>query len=243
MILKIFSYIYWFLVGLSSILLFILATVIYLFSLVFDSKQKKILHLFTSFWASLYSWFHPLWKLKILGRENIADNHTYVMVSNHQSMVDILILFRIFAHFKWVSKIENFKIPFIGWNMRYNDYIQLERGKVKSNFQMIQDCTRSLQNKNSVMIFPEGTRSEDGNIKTFKEGAFVLALKNKTPILPIAIKGTSNSLPKGGVVFTGKSKMEIHILEPIPYESFQNLSSEELTSKVQEIIQKKFSEI
>jgi 1-acyl-sn-glycerol-3-phosphate acyltransferase len=195
-----------------------------------------MLHLFTSFWSSLYVWLNPLWSLTVSGKENIDSKKTYVFVSNHQSMVDILILFRIFAHFKWVSKIENFKIPFIGWNMHLNSYIQLDRGKVKSNYQMMKDASFALKNGNSLMIFPEGTRSLDGKLRSFKSGAFQLAKENKISIIPIVINGTSSALPKGGVIFQGKQKMSIRILPEITPESFESISIETLTELVQKKI-------
>ena len=82
----------------------------------------------TCFWGSLYTWFNPAWPVKVVGREKIDPNETYVMVANHQSLLDIFVLFRLFRHFKWVSKIENFNIPCVGWNMRLNGYIELRRG-------------------------------------------------------------------------------------------------------------------
>ena len=76
-----------------------------------------LLHRFTCFWASLYTWCNPVWRVRVEGREKIRPDATYVMVANHQSFLDILVLFRLFRHFKWVSKIEKFRVPCIGWNM------------------------------------------------------------------------------------------------------------------------------
>jgi 1-acyl-sn-glycerol-3-phosphate acyltransferase len=234
---KLFSFLFWGFVTLTSILFFFIAAAIWLLSLVLDRKRKWLLHQFTSFWASLYSWLNPLWILQIFGRENIDPKKTYVYVSNHQSLLDILILFRLFSHFKWVSKIENFKIPFIGWNMRFNDYIELDRGKVKSNAKMMKDCAKTIVNGNSIMIFPEGTRSLDGIMRAFKLGAFEIAKETKTGILPIVVKGTAHALPKGGIELQGKHHMSITVLPEIPYSDFADLSSEELCEKVRNKIQ------
>jgi 1-acyl-sn-glycerol-3-phosphate acyltransferase len=185
----------------------------------------------------MYSWLNPLWILSIAGKENIDKNKAYVYVSNHQSLLDILILFRIFSHFKWVSKIEVFKIPFIGWNMRLNDYIEIDRGKVKSNGRMIKECNKTIKNGNSVMIFPEGTRSEDGKMRPFKLGAFEIAKESKCPIIPIVIKGTANALPKGGFELKGKHKMSITILPEISYQEFKDMPTQIVSDLVQEKIQ------
>ena len=91
-------------------------------------RRLVLLHRFTCFWASLYTWCNPAWQVTVEGCDKIRPGTTYVMVANHLSLIDILVLFRLFRHFKWVSKIENFKVPFIGWNMRLNRYIELRRG-------------------------------------------------------------------------------------------------------------------
>ena len=111
----------------SSLLIFPVAVIVWLATYAFD-RRLKALHLLTCFWGSLYSWLNPLWRVRIEGREKLRANETYVIVANHQSLLDILVLFRLFAHFKWVSKIENFRIPLIGWNMLLNRYIPLSRG-------------------------------------------------------------------------------------------------------------------
>ncbi len=125
------SLLFWAFLVVSSILLFPVAALIWLVTAPFDPR-KRLLHQFTCFWASLYSWLNPAWQVSIVGREKIRSDETYVMVANHQSLLDILILFRLFTHYKWVSKIENFRLPFVGWNMWLNKYIPLTRGEVGS---------------------------------------------------------------------------------------------------------------
>src|SRR5262249_51268254 len=122
------------------------------------------------------------------------------MVSNHQSLLDILVLFRLFVHFKWVSKAELFRIPCIGWNMTLNRYIRLRRGNPESIAAMIRDAERTLAEGSSLMIFPDGTRSPDGHLKPFKRGAFTLALRPRVPLLPIVMQGTSHARRKRGYV-------------------------------------------
>ena len=121
--------------------------------------------------------------------------------------------------------------------MRLNDYIELDRGKVKSNAKMMKDCAKTIANQNSIMIFPEGTRSLDGVMRAFKLGAFEIAKETKSPILPIVIKGTANALPKGGIELQGKHNMSITILPEVPYSDFAEISSEDLCEKVRNKIQ------
>jgi len=131
-------------VFLSSILFFPVALVIWLVTIAFD-RRLRWLHQFTCFWASLYLWVCPFWRVTIHGREKIEKNKTYVMVSNHQSLVDILIAFSLFVDFKWVSNPELFNIPLIEWNMRLNRYIRLERGKNRSIKKMYKSCEKNLK--------------------------------------------------------------------------------------------------
>jgi len=153
-----------------------------------------------------------------------------MMVSNHQSQLDILIAFSLFFHFKWVSKAAVFTLPLIGWNMVLNDYIKIKRGSRESAEQLMEKCERTLASGSSVFFFPEGTRSKDGRLKSFKPGAFILAHKMKTPILPIVINGSKNALPKHSINFHGRHHMRIEVLEEIPYADFKDLPIEEIAS-------------
>ena len=232
---RLFSAAFWAFLVSSSIVLFPIAVVIWATTAPFDPR-KKLLHRFTCFWASLYTWFNPAWPVTIEGREKIRKDATYVMVANHQSLLDILVLFRLFNHYKWVSKVENFRIPFIGWNMSLNRYIKLKRGDRVSIVQMMEACRETLAEGNSIMMFPEGTRSFDGQLRKFKTGAFELAKASGRPILPIVLNGTSNALPKRGFVLQGRHEISISILEEIPPEKFADESAEDLTERVRELI-------
>jgi 1-acyl-sn-glycerol-3-phosphate acyltransferase len=223
---------FWTFLVLSSALLFPVAVLIRAVTAPFDPRLVA-LHRFTSFWASLYTRLNPAWPVTIEGRENIPRDVACVLVSNHESFVDILVLFRLSTHFKWVSKIENFRVPLIGWNMSLNRYIKLVRGNRESVLQMMRDCEVALASGSSVMIFPEGTRSVDGHMRPFKPGAFEIAKRARCPIVPIALDGTARALPKRGYLLQGKHSIRIRVLEPIWPASFANLSIEELTERVQ----------
>ena len=229
------STLFWAFITISSIVLFPVAVVIWVLTVAVD-RRLVVLHRFTCFWASLYTWFNPAWPVTVEGREKIRPDTTYVMVANHLSLIDILVLFRLFRHFKWVSKIENFRVPFIGWNMTLNRYIKLRRGDRESVVQMMEACEKTLDAGSSIMMFPEGTRSPTGEMRAFKPGAFELALKTGTPILPIVISGTADALPKRGFVLQGRHPIRIRVLDPIPPEGFAELSVDELTEHVRTVI-------
>src|SRR4051812_13624824 len=121
------SIVFWTFFALSCIPLFAGALVIWLVTLPFD-PDKRILHVYTCAWAQLYFWVNPWWRLRVEGRANLPRNGAAVLVSNHASLGDILVLFGLFSPFKWVSKASVFKVPFIGWNMKLNKYVGLVRG-------------------------------------------------------------------------------------------------------------------
>jgi 1-acyl-sn-glycerol-3-phosphate acyltransferase len=238
---RLYSTAFWVFLTVSSILLFPGALLVWAATLPFD-RRKVALHRYTCFWGSLYTWLNPVWPVRIVGRERIRRDETYVMVANHLSLLDILVLFRLFTHFKWVSKIENFRVPCIGWNMSLNGYIKLRRGDRNSVIEMMRECERTLAAGNSIMMFPEGTRSPTGRMRAFKTGAFELALKSRRPILPIVITGTSDALPKRGFVLQGRHPIQVKVLEPIPYEAFAGKSAEEVTEQVRDVIAEELGE-
>ena len=226
-----FSALFWVFMVLSSIALFPVAVGVWLLTLPFDARLRA-LHLFTSFWASLYTWLNPAWRVEIEGRAKADPDEAYVMVANHLSLVDILVLFRLFLHYKWVSKIENFRVPCIGWTMSLNRYIKLRRGNRRSVITMMGACLEHLERGSSIMMFPEGTRSPSGRIRRFKTGAFEIALKARRPILPIVIQGTHEALPKRGLVLRGRHAIRVTLLDPIPYQDFAGADPEGLAEGV-----------
>lgn len=208
---------FWAFVVASSVLLFPGAVLLWSLTAPFG-RRRVLLHLYTCFWGSLYTWLNPLWPVTVRGREHVERGATYVMVANHLSLLDILVLFRLFRHFTWVSKAENFRVPLIGWNMRLNAYIPLKRGDRESVTAMLARAEADLRDGISVMIFPEGTRSRDGRLKPFKDGAFQLAATTGLPVLPIVVSGTGDALPARGFVLQGRHPITLTVLPPISSE-------------------------
>ncbi len=225
----------------TSAIFFLIALCIWLMTFLFDPRLW-LLHQFTCFWASLYIWVFPPWQVTVTGREKIDKHKTYVIVSNHQSLVDILVAFTLFTHFKWVSKAEIFQIPLIGWNMVLNQYVRLKRGRKTSIKQMYSACEKHLKRGSSVYLFPEGTRSRNGKMRVFKEGAFVLAKRQRVAVLPIVINGSKHAVPKNSFNFHGRSDVHIEVLDEIPVDSYDETTVSELTQKVRELIKSKVAE-
>lgn len=210
------SLLFWSYLVISSILLYPIALIIWLLTVLFD-PQLRALHMFTCWWAYHYVALCPFWILNSEHRDSIDRCLPTVLVANHQSMGDILVLFGLRKHFKWVAKDSLFKVPFIGWNMALNRYVPLQRKGMKSITKMMQACTEHIKRGSSILIFPEGTRSTDGNMQRFKVGAFQLACNNKIPVTPIVIDGTFEALPKSGWLLRNKNpvSMKMRVLEPI----------------------------
>lgn len=239
---RIISTIYLVFIMITCAIFFVPALLIWLVTLPFD-KRKVIQHQYTCFWGAFYTWCFPFWRVHVTGRKNIKRNKTYVIVSNHQSQLDIILAFNLFRHFKWVSKAEVFKLPFVGWNMYLNRYVRLVRGDKESVEKMMATSEERLREGSSVYICPEGTRSMDGKVKKFKPGAFILAHKMKLPIIPIAISGTCKALPKYSMNTGGIQHLYLDIMEEIPYERFASMSVEETSGMVRGIIIKRVDEL
>jgi 1-acyl-sn-glycerol-3-phosphate acyltransferase len=157
----------------------------------------------------------PLWKFTIEGdAPRDIDHRGYVVVANHESIADPFLLSWLPWDMRWIAKEELFRPPLTGWAMRLSGDIPLRRGEGDSVRAMFAECERAIAGGISVMVFPEGTRSESGELGAFKDGAFSLALRTRAPVLPIAIAGTRQMRPKGSKWF-GKAHACAKILEPI----------------------------
>ena len=226
---------FWAELFLISALLFPLAFVVFLFTAPFD-KRLYVLHKYTCLWSFIVLKINFFWRIRINGREKIDPRCTYVMVCNHQSGADIIVLFLLWAHFKWIAKKSLFSYPFIGWNMRLNRYISLDRSNPSSMRKMMADAQKAILGKNSVMIFPEGTRSKDGNLQPFKSGAFHLAIENKVPVIPIVITGTSKAIRKGGFLINRNHDIRATVLDPLPVSTIEGMNPKVLSSRVHQLI-------
>ena len=205
-------------------LLFAGAVVLWLVTLPFD-RNGRVLHLYSCFWAQLYFYVNPLWRLKVDGRERLPWHGPAVLVSNHESLGDILVLFGLYRPFKWVSKASVFKVPFLGWNMYLNGYVGLVRGDKQSIAKMMAECEGWLDRGVPVLLFPEGTRSPDSQLLPFKEGAFRLAQTKGCPLIPIALTGTADTLPKHGLVLKLRANCKVSVMEPVDPKAFPDVAS------------------
>ena len=162
----------------------------------------------------LHQWLNPMWKFKTSGQLPANKRNPYVMVSNHESFVDMLLLSHLKMEMKYLSKESILRIPLVGWMMKMSGDVSLLRGDRSSGAAALVVCEKWLKRKMSVMIFPEGTRSSDGEMRGFKDGAFVLAIRTQTPMLPVVVHGTRSALRKSDWRM-GDAKAEVRVLEII----------------------------
>ena len=199
-------------------------------------KRLYVIHWMTQLWEIFLLFIIPKWRVKIEGKEKIDNSKAVVFVSNHQSEFDIMVVSKLYAHFKWVSKASVFKAPILGWNMRLNQYIEIKRGDRRSAVKMVRDCIKNLQKGSSVFIFPEGTRSKTGVLRNFSSGAVVVAQKAKVGIQPIAISGTKDIMVKGTWMLNFKADVTINVLDEIPYRDIKDKDASEVSEMFRQMI-------
>lgn len=185
---------------------------------------------------------NPLWRFRWSGRPPTDPRHPYVVVSNHESFADILLISFLPWEMKWLSKASFFRIPVVGWMMSLAGDIPVHRGDARSAARAMLACRDRLRRGVSVMIFPEGTRSMKPDLLPFKDGAFRLAIDEQLPILPLALAGTRTALPKKGFVMQ-RADAEVTILEPIDTKGMTTKDVPELRDRVQKMITEARAEI
>lgn len=163
-------------------------------------RSGRFGHFIGKIWAKAVIKSNPWWKFNIKGVENLPDSdEAVVYVSNHQSQSDIIALYVLNINFRWLAKDSLFKIPIFGWAMTFSRYVPVKRHDPHSREKCLKASARHLRNGISMLFFPEGTRSKNGVLKRFKNGAFRLAQKEKVAIVPITINGCDKLLPKGAL--------------------------------------------
>ena len=229
--------------------LIVLCTLMVLISLValvvcypFD-KPRRVVHeisraVVRTFWA-----IPPFWRFRIEGMERVNKKGKYVIVINHQAMTDIPALYFVPLNFRWVSKREVFKIPFFGQMLRLHGDICIDRGKAsEARDQLLREGKRWLDMGVSIAIFPEGTRSKDGEIHRFKSGAFELAQSVGVEILPVVLNGTDKVVKKNKL-FKWRNVVTVKVLEPISVERVKGSDVRELSEEVRVLMAEARAEI
>lgn len=197
-------------------------------------KKRVVVHKLSKWLTDTVFVFAPGMRRDVIGMENIDPKQAYVVVLNHQSMVDILSIYNLPLVFKWVSKKEVYRIPLVGRLLLMHGDIVINRASAKEAMQLVHSKGKEWLKKGaSVSIFPEGTRSKDGEIHNFKAGAFILAKDAGVPILPIVLDGTNTLIRKGWMI-NWRNRITIKVLPPISAEEVQNRDIKDVMAQVKE---------
>ncbi|XP_065857134.1 1-acyl-sn-glycerol-3-phosphate acyltransferase LPAT1, chloroplastic isoform X2 [Euphorbia lathyris] len=216
--------------AIAAIFLIVVMLVQHPFVLLLDRYRRKAHCFIAKIWATIT--LYPFVKIEFEGLENLPSPDTpAVYVSNHQSFLDIYTLLTLGRSFKFISKTGIFLIPIIGWAMSMLGAIPLKRMDSKSQLECFKQCMEQLKKGASVCFFPEGTRSKDGKLGTFKKGAFSIATKTGVPVVPITLIGTGKIMPTGKESTVNLGSVRVVIHKPV-----QGSDPEALCNEVRNII-------
>lgn len=173
-------------------------------------------------------------KVEVKGLELVKRDAPQIFMVNHQSIFDIFALLAILpVDFKFILKEELMRVPVLGFSMRRAGYIAIDRENPRRAIRSMNEAARKIERGVSLVIFPEGTRSEDGGVQSFKPGGFHLAMKNGYDIVPIAIRGSREITPKGSLRIN-RGSFSMIISRPI---SVRNYAKREMASLMEDVRQ------
>jgi len=222
----------------AFILLFILDTFICAIAAIvcttFSSQNRG--HAVARFWSRLNLALSGV-SASLSGEDHIRPNQPYIVMANHQSHYDVFALMGLLPlQIRWIIKMELRKIPLFGFACERVGYIFIDRGDHEKARESLKTAGERIRGGASVIFFPEGTRSADGTLRTFKKGGFVIALEARVPILPVTVAGGKEILPKGTLrILPGHMKVIIH--EPIPVDGYTYETKEQLMERVRRAIE------
>jgi 1-acyl-sn-glycerol-3-phosphate acyltransferase len=186
---------------------------------------------------------NPAWNVEITGNLPQNPRLPYVVVANHQSHADIPVISRLPWDMKWMAKAELFKLPALGWMMRVSRDLPVDRKNRSSRAEVMVHARERLDNNVSIMVFPEGTRTSDGRVRRFSDGAFRLAIATGHPILPIAVEGSFDALPRDGWKFGPPLTVNVHVFDPVPVDGLTANDARDLCHRVRHQIIEKVAEV
>lgn len=232
---KFFYILYQYLIGFPLIVLSTLFAAIFTI-ICFPWKNGKAPRAVQVFWARSILWF-LLVPIKVIGKEHVAPKQSYVFVANHQSMLDVFAVYGWLPNnFKWLMKKEIRRVPFVGTACAVAGHIFVDRSNPRAALQSMEKVKKELVDGISTVIFPEGTRTRNGEIGRFKQGAFKIAIDMGLPVVPISLSGFYEAMPSKQFFVNPFSKVSLHIGEPIDISQFADINDamEVLREKVAE---------
>src|ERR1039458_10264622 len=203
--------------------------------LAFFDRSGNSAHQAARLWAKLLL-AESFIRVRVEGMEKLDRRGNYVFVSNHASLMDIpAILSTLPQQFRFFAKKSLFRIPFLGWHLRWAAHLPVDRSNARASLKTMSDGARIISERRiSVLLFPEGGRSAHG-LRGFKEGAAYIAIKAGVPVVPMAIVGMRRLLPMGSIhLRSGEAVLRIG--DPISVDGLKPSDREELTRRLYEEI-------
>ncbi len=173
---------------------------------------------------------------QIIGKENIKKDKRYLLMANHSSIFDIMGVMSICPNIAWFGRAHLLKIPVFGNLLRAINYIPMKTSDLRNTKLMIEKLVENTENQ-TVAIFPEGTRTVNGEMNTFRRGFLHVLKASKLDILPISLIGFYEFKPKNRFYFDYNRKLSAKIHTPIPYSELENLDDNEIINRVKSIIE------
>jgi len=175
-------------------------------------------------------------RIEVIGKERLADHRNTVIVANHVSHLDAPVLLQALGvDFKAVAKKEVFQIPVLGSVLRLAGFIEVDRADRAQATRAIARAVAALRAGDSFLIFPEGTRSRTGEMGPFKKGGFVVAMDAGSRIVPVALAGTGELMPRGGFRIR-PGRVTVRVLDPVPAERYSYADRDALVADVRDSV-------
>ena len=236
------SLIFYIYVIIELTIFFILSVLALIVCYPFD-KPRRVVHELSRAICMCF-WYVPLtWRRNIKGLENIDKSKSYVIVINHNSMADIISLYFVPLNFRWVSKREVFRIPYIGQLLSIHGDIAIDRSKGADSMRKVTEQGKMWIGRGvSIAMFPEGTRSKNGEIGRFKQGAFALAKEAGVEILPVVMHGTRTVLKKN-FLMNWRNVLTVSVLPPISAEKIAAMEISEAMEMTHQMMCEEYEKI
>ena len=186
--------------------------------------------------ARVLVFINPWWRVSIEGDPPPRASEPFIAVCNHESLADVLLVGILPFDMKWLSKEEIARLPFLGWMMKMAGDVLVRRSDRRSRGESYDNLLAWIRRGASVMMFPEGTRTRDGEMLPFRSGAFRLAIETGRPIQPLAVSGTRQAIRADSLRF-GRADVTVRILQQVPPEGLGPEDVDALSDRVRAMIE------
>ena len=189
------------------------------------------------YWSKVVC-YAALCKIKVRKNELVKPDDSYVFIANHQGAFDVFLTYGFLdQNIKWVQKQGLRKIPFVGKASKIAGHVFVDNSSRKAMLQTIKKAEHELEDGTSIVIFPEGARTEDGKMGKFKKGAYIIAKEMQLPIVPLTINGSYDVLKIGSIKMHFRKKMELIVHQPIDTSTLEDQDIEAMMTDTYNIIE------